>query len=134
MVAPILDPPEVTPEDAPTTLAALTSPRPPVRPARPVIRANLPPAATVLPNIGRTTPGSVGSAATDQGLPLDRTALIGILNLDGNRRALLRMPDGRYRSVVVGDVLEGWKVSAIGVDAMRISKGGQDRTLPLVSR
>lgn len=134
MVAPAAGPPDPPDPNAPTALAALTSPHPPVRPAHPVIRVSLPP-ATALPNVTRTPPpGSVTSAATDQGLPLDRTALIGILNLDGNRRALLRMPDGRYRSVVVGDVLDGWKVSSIGVDAMRISKGGTNRTLPLVSR
>lgn len=133
MAAPMPAPPEAADENAPTVLAVMTSPRPPTRPAQPAIPTRLP-KVNLLPNIGTATPGSVRSAATEQGLPLDKTALIGILNLDGNRKALLRLPDGRYKSVVIGDVLDGWRVSAIGNDAMRVSKDGTDRTLPLVNR
>jgi hypothetical protein len=64
---------------------------------------------------------------------LDRTALIGIFNLNTGRKALLRLPNGRYRSVIVGDVLDGWRVSMIGVDAMRITRSGEDRTFLLVN-
>jgi len=119
--------------DAPTELAAMSAPRPPTRPARPLVPVKLPP-ASLLPALGGATSSKVRNAATDQGLPLDQTALIGVLNLDGGRKALLRMPDGRYKSVVVGDEVDGWRVSAIGVDAMKFSKSGQDRTLQLVNR
>jgi len=47
---------------------------------------------------------------------------------------LLRLPNGRYRSVIVGDVLDGWRVSMIGADAMRITRSGEDRTFLLVTR
>ena len=67
-------------------------------------------------------------------MSLDQTALIGILNLDTGRKALLRLPGGRYRSVIVGDVLDGWRVSIIGTDAMRVTRDGEDRTLLLVNR
>ena len=66
--------------------------------------------------------------------PLERTALIGILNLDTGRKALLRLPNGRYRSVIVGDVLDGWRVSLIGADAMQLTRGGEDMTLLLIDR
>ncbi|MHA1530328.1 MAG: hypothetical protein ACTSVG_15005 [Alphaproteobacteria bacterium] len=99
--------PARTDPDAPTKFASLTSPLPKTRPAGPAI---------------------------GPGLPLDRTALIGILNLDSSRKALLRLPNGRYRSVIVGDVLDGWQVSMIGVDAMRITRSGKDRTFSLVTR
>jgi hypothetical protein len=67
-------------------------------------------------------------------LPLARTALIGIHSLTTGRKALLRLPGGGYRSVAVGDVVEGWRVSMIGTDAMRITRSGEDRTFALVSR
>jgi hypothetical protein len=60
--------------------------------------------------------------------------LIGILNLDTGRKALLRLPNGRYRSVIVGDELDGWRVSIIGPDVLRVTRGGEDRTLLLVTR
>ncbi len=98
--------PARTDPDAPTVFASPTSPLPTTRPAR--------------------------SAAP--GLPLARTALIGIHSLGTGRKALLRLANGHYRSVIVGDVLEGWRVSMIGTDAMRISRSGEDRTFPLVNR
>jgi hypothetical protein len=47
---------------------------------------------------------------------------------------LLRFANGRYRSVAVGDELDGWRVSIIGTDAMRVTRAGADRTLLLVNR
>ena len=67
-------------------------------------------------------------------LPLARTALIGIHSLTTGRKALLRLANGGYRTVAVGDVVGGWRVSMIGADAMRVSRGGEDRTFALVSR
>jgi hypothetical protein len=119
--------------DAPTELAVMTSPTPRARPVRRTINTGLP-APNLLPSLGESAPKAVRSAATDRGLALDQTALIGILNLDGNRKALLRLPSGRYRSVVVGDVLDGWQVSDIGTDAMRMTRDGEDRTLQMVNR
>jgi hypothetical protein len=92
------------------------------------------PSASILPVLGGTSSAKVRAAATEQGLTLDQTALIGVLNLDGGRKALLRLSDGRYKSVVVGDLVDGWSVSSIGVDAMKVSKSGQDKTLRLVNR
>ena len=118
---------------APTKFANPTSPLPNNRPALPAVARELPSVAT-LPSITGTAQRSIRAAATETGLPLDRTALIGVLNLDTGRKALLRLPNGRYRTVIVGDVLDGWRVSMIGVDAMRITRGGEDRTLLLVNR
>ncbi|MEM7238574.1 MAG: hypothetical protein AAF501_12230, partial [Pseudomonadota bacterium] len=52
---------------------------------------------------------SVSRAAKRQGLPLDRTSLIGIINVGTNREALLRLPNGRFRRIGQGDTLDGWK-------------------------
>jgi hypothetical protein len=126
------DPEEPDP-DAPTNLASLTAPMPKSRPARHKVPRKLP-SISALPAITGIGPRSIRSAATEQGLPMDRMTLIGILNLEIGRKALLRLPNGRYRSVIVGDVLDGWRVSLIGVDAMRITRSGEDRTLLLVNR
>ncbi len=115
--------------DAPTQYASLSAPLPRTRPAQRALPKTLP--SIALPKI---SPQSVQEAATDQGLPLDKVTLIGILDLESGRRALLRLPNGRYRSVVLGDVLDGWRVSLIGRDAMRVTRSGEDRTLLLVSR
>ena len=126
-------PVQVENPDAPTKFASLTSPVPKTRPPLPALPRVLPSIAT-LPPITGTARRSIRAAATEQGLPLDRTALIGILNLDSGRKALLRLPNGRYQAVIVGDVLDGWRVSMIGVDAMRITRSGEDHTLLLVNR
>ena len=127
---PPLAPPEAQPLDPPTKFASLISPLPRKRPAPP---RTLPTAAT-LPAITGSTQRTIRATATESGLPLDQTVLIGILNLDTGRKALLRLPGGRYRSVIVGDVLDGWRVSIIGTDAMRVTRGGKDQTLLLINR
>jgi hypothetical protein len=126
-------PNEAQKTDPPTKYASLTSPMPRTRPAHSVIPRELPSIAA-LPTVKGTTKPSIRAAATQQGLPLDNTALIGILNMNDGRKALLRFANGRYRSVVVGDELDGWRVSIIGKDAMRVTRAGEDRTLLLVNR
>ena len=92
------------------------------------------PSNSTLPAVTGLTKRSIRAAATEQGLPLDQTTLIGIFNIVSGRKALLRLPNGRYRSVIVGDELEGWRVNAIGTDTMRVTRAGEDRTLQLVNR
>lgn len=119
--------------EAATRFASLTSPLPIPRPNHPAVPRNLP-SATALPKITGATKPSIRAAATERGLPLEHATLIGVLNLDSGRKALLRLPDGRYRAVLVGDVIGGWRVSMIGTDAMRVTRDGEDRTLLLVNR
>jgi hypothetical protein len=84
-------------------------------------------------------PAAAGTAIVTAPLPKARpvrsgnATLIGIINLSSGRKALLRLPDGRFRTVTVGDDLNGWRVSMIGTDAMRVSRGGKDRTLLLTT-
>ena len=125
--------PARTDPDAPTKFASPTSPMPATRPAFPALPRELPSVAT-LPAITGAAQPSIRATVTEPGLPLDRTALIGILDLGTGRKALLRLPNGHYRSVIVGDVLDDWRVSMIGADAMRITRSGEDRTFLLVNR
>jgi hypothetical protein len=124
------------PDPAGSRVAAIMAPKPPVRPDRserlgsPALQS----ASPVLPRVTAAVPGTVRATATEPGLPLNQTALVGIMHVDGASKALMRLPDGRYRSVVVGDVIEGWRISAIGTDAVRMSRSGEQRTLVLVNR
>jgi hypothetical protein len=119
--------------DEPTKYASATSPVPTSRPALSTRTRGFPSPA-ILPALSGEANASIGSAATEPGMPLGITMLVGILNLETGRRALLRLPDGSYHFVIVGDVLDGWRVSMIGVDAMRITRSGEDRTLLMINR
>ncbi|WP_368187415.1 hypothetical protein [Aestuariibius sp. HNIBRBA575] len=61
------------------------------------------------------TPTSVASAATlDNAINLRRINLIGVYGSNSDRRALVRLSNGRYIKVSVGDRLDGGHVAAIG--------------------
>jgi hypothetical protein len=112
-------PPQVdTPSDS--RLAAVLAPPPPPRPAAAARTEAAPP--------------RVGSAATQGSLALDATSLIGVIDAASGREALLRTASGEYLKVARGDNVAGWRVSAIGRDAMRLTRGGESRTLLLVTR
>jgi hypothetical protein len=51
--------------------------------------------------------------------------LIGVYGSPSNRRALVRLSNGRYQKVGVGDSLDGGRVSAIGSSELRYTKRGR---------
>jgi ribosomal protein L2 len=55
--------------------------------------------------------------------------LIGVYGTERDRRALVRLPSGRYVKVKVGDRLDGGQIAAIGRDELRYIKGGRNVTL-----
>ncbi len=76
------------------------------------------------------TSANVAETATiENGLDRGQISLIGIYGSEGKRRALVRLPSGRYERVTVGDSFSGWKVAAIGADAIRVVKGGKEAIL-----
>jgi len=88
------------------------------------------PAATVSPKI--PTSASVARQATLKNeINLRRVNLIGVYGSAGNRRALVRLPSGRYKKVQVGDRIDGGKVVAIGEDRLQYQKGGSNHTLKM---
>ncbi|AGI70960.1 hypothetical protein OA238_c07410 [Octadecabacter arcticus 238] len=128
----------------PTALAVPVSSRPDLRPrnmARIVARANDARAraatqvatAAVAPQTvtpSGPTGGSVAQAATlDNAINLSEINLIGIYGGSGDRRALVRMGNGRYVRVTVGDQLDGGRVTAISAEALNYSKRGRAITL-----
>ncbi|NVO29083.1 hypothetical protein HJ526_16765 [Donghicola sp. C2-DW-16] len=75
---------------------------------------------------------SVTKAATeDNVISLKEMNLIGVYGSDSNRRALIRLPNGRYKKVQVGDKIEGSKVTAISADAIRLVKGSRNVVLSM---
>jgi type IV pilus biogenesis protein PilP len=128
----------------PTALAVPVSSRPDLRPRnmdRIVARANdararaatQVAAAAVAPQSvtpSGPTGGSVAQAATlDNAINLREVNLIGIYGGSGDRRALVRMGNGRYVRVTVGDQLDGGRVTAISAEALNYSKRGRAITL-----
>ncbi|NOD96454.1 hypothetical protein GS610_04460 [Ruegeria sp. HKCCD6228] len=139
-------------DDAPTALAVVRVPRPKSRPAglvpakSPVSNSsNLGSTAaldqksdeagsfqpkTVAPKIPSTA--SVARQATiDNAINLRRLNLIGVYGTPANRRALVRLPSGRYKKLKVGDRLDGGKVIAISDSELRYQKKGRNVTLAM---
>jgi len=69
---------------------------------------------------------TVAKQATERNaLNLRKVNLIGIYGAAEERRALVRLSNGRYRKVQVGDRLDGGQVAAIGEAELRYVKRGQ---------
>ncbi len=142
--------PEV--DDTPTALAVVRVPRPKTRPAGLVRVAAATPAASnlgstaavdqnsdeagsfqpkaVAPKIPSTA--SVARQATiDNAINLRRLNLIGVYGTPANRRALVRLPSGRYKKLKVGDRVDGGKVIAISDSELRYQKKGRNVTLSM---
>ena len=76
------------------------------------------------------TGGTVAQTATLEGaINLREINLIGIYGGSGDRRALVRLGNGRYQRVTVGDNLDGGRVSAISANALSYTKRGRSITL-----
>ncbi|WP_170557859.1 hypothetical protein [Ruegeria atlantica] len=137
-------------DETPTALAVVRVPRPKPRPAgltRPASTntANLGSTAavnqnsdeagsfqpkTVAPKIPSTA--SVARQATiDNAINLRKLNLIGVYGTPANRRALVRLPSGRYKKLKVGDRLDGGSVIAIGDSELRYQKRGRNVTLKM---
>ena len=70
-------------------------------------------------------------ATVRHALNLRRVNLIGVYGTPSNRRALVRLANGRYKKVEVGDRFDGGRVSAIGDGELRYQKGGRNLVLKM---
>ncbi|WP_425044087.1 hypothetical protein [Primorskyibacter sp. S87] len=141
-------------DQTPTKFAVAQSKRPKVRP-RTVVAAvaraqsapkNTASAANSQPSEDRQTgtiaprtvkpkapsSASVARQATiKNSINLQKVNLIGVYGTPSNRRALVRLPSGRYKKVKVGDRIEGGRVVAIGDSELRYQKSGRNLTLKI---
>ncbi|MBS0565193.1 MAG: hypothetical protein JSR87_12195 [Proteobacteria bacterium] len=65
-------------------------------------------------------------------LDLGSVSLIGVYGSPSHRRALVRMPNGRFIKVQIGDALDGGQVAAIGDNELTYVKGGRTLVLKMV--
>ncbi|PWJ21010.1 hypothetical protein [Jannaschia seohaensis] len=80
----------------------------------------------------RSAGGNVERAATERNvLRLNQTNLIGVYGRANARRALVRLSNGRYVKVEVGDRLDRGRVTAIGEDRLQYQRGGRNVVLEL---
>ena len=78
----------------------------------------------------RASPNTVARAATDRNaLRLNQMNLIGVYGQPSARRALVRMGNGRYVKVQVGDRLDRGRVTAIGANQVSYQRGGRNIVL-----
>jgi hypothetical protein len=75
---------------------------------------------------------TVARAATERNqVNLRQVNLIGVYGTPSNRRALVRLSNGRYKKVKVGDRLDRGRVTAIGDSQLRYKKGSRNVVLRL---
>ncbi|MEL6576701.1 MAG: hypothetical protein AAFQ81_12500, partial [Pseudomonadota bacterium] len=92
------------------------------------------PPETISIGLPTSLPARVRRNANEGQLPLGEMTLIGVLELETGRQALLRLPNGRYQRLSVGDEAEGWQITAIGGQSIRLRRQGDERVLALVAR
>lgn len=136
-------------DETPTALAVKSSITPNARPKNMdqiVQLANVrAPERTEVPSIASVTTitprvvapkipssASVAKQATvKNAINLSRVNLIGVYGAPSSRRALVRLENGRYKKVKVGDRIDGGKISAIGDSELRYVKGGRNVVLKM---
>lgn len=97
--------------------------------AEPVQTASIAPRA-VVPNIPSSA--SVSREATQKNaIRLREVNLIGVYGKPSDRRALVRLPNGRFQKVQVGDRIDGGRISAIGDSELRYQKGSRNLVLKM---
>ncbi|MCL7464948.1 hypothetical protein [Phaeovulum sp. NW3] len=79
------------------------------------------------------TSASVAKQATQaNALNLGKINLIGLYGANKNRRALVRMPNGKFVKVGIGDRLDGGRVTAIGTNQLTYQKNGRNYVLEML--
>ncbi|WP_238365302.1 hypothetical protein [Mesobacterium pallidum] len=78
------------------------------------------------------TAASVSTQATVRNaINLNRLNLIGVYGKPSSRRALVRLPNGSYKKVQVGDRIDGGRIAAIGEAELQYTKNGRSITLSM---
>ncbi|MFW8634329.1 hypothetical protein [Cribrihabitans pelagius] len=96
------------------------------------VQAAAVPAAAAAPAPRIPSSASVARrATTGNAINLRKLNLIGVYGTPSDRRALVRLPSGRYKKVKVGDRIDGGRVIAIGESQLQYQKSGRNRTLEM---
>ncbi|WP_417267273.1 hypothetical protein [Celeribacter baekdonensis] len=80
--------------------------------------------------IPSNAPTTVARAATvKNAINLRALNLMGVYGSSSDRRALVRLPSGRFAKVKIGDKIDGGRVQSIGSDSLTYVKNGRSVTL-----
>ncbi len=113
---------------AAATIRTAAAPAPVAAPQPPPVVAPAP--ATAAPAI--PSRASVARRATvENALAMRRLALMGVFGAQGARRALVRLPSGRFEKLKVGDRLDGGQVTAIGDGRLIYVRRGRSLALDM---
>lgn len=140
--------PEPAAPAPPTKLAIAQSPHPKLRPAQLASQAQNAARLGSLASLDRETPvtsvapkavkpknpspASVARQATvKNAINLRKINLIGVFGTQSNRRALVRLANGRYKKVKIGDRIDGGRVVAIGDNELHYQKSGRNVRLKM---
>ncbi|MEI4233633.1 hypothetical protein [Roseovarius sp. D22-M7] len=120
----------VGPDEAAMSQAVTASLKPQLRPGGLVPSAPraAPQPQAAAPRIP-TSASVARTATTRNAVNMREVNLIGVYGSASNRRALVRLSNGRYRKVEVGDSLDGGRVSAIGDAELRYTRRGRNVVL-----
>ena len=78
------------------------------------------------PRLAIPSSASVARQATiEEAMRLNQINLVGVFGRPTDRRALVRLPSGRYVKVQVGDRVDGGTVAGISETALQYQKGGR---------
>lgn len=126
-------------------LAAVATLRPDIRPsnfsqivaraqktsaAAPASVASIAPRVVVKPSIP-TTASVAREATVRNAINMRKVNLIGVYGTPSQRRALIRLANGRYKKVQVGDRIDGGRISVIGEGELRYQKSGRNIILKM---
>ncbi|SDO42819.1 type IV pilus biogenesis protein PilP [Lutimaribacter pacificus] len=118
------------PRVRPSNIAQIVQRAESIERTQPVQTAAVVAPRTVSPSVPSSA--SVAREATVQNaIRLNRVNLIGVYGKPSSRRALVRMSNGRYVKVQVGDRLDGGRVQAIGESELSYVKNGRAVTLTM---
>ena len=99
-------------------------------PAPPPVAAPAPAPASAAPEL--PSRASVTRRATvENALSMRRLTLMGVFGAEGARRALLRLPSGRFEKVKVGDRIDGGRVASIGDGRVIYVRGGRNYAIDM---
>lgn len=122
------DAPETIPDA--TAQAVHVSLKPELRPDDLNAQAPRRTASVVAPEI--PTSASVAKQATvENAIKMRQINLIGVYGKPSSRRALVRLPNGQFKKVKVGDPIDGGRVAAIGETELRYIKRGRNLVLTM---
>lgn len=115
----------------PAAVAVAAAPAP--APAQPQEDIDEPEPVSAMPNL--PTSVTVSKQATvKNAVDLGDITLIGVYGSSANRRALVRMPTGRFIKIKVGDRLDGGTVAAIGDNSVSYVKRGKTIVLAMTKK